>query len=208
MAIRTQRKAEYSDYNIGHFGLGSKCYSHFTSPIRRYPDLTLHRLTKDYLYNISKEVVEKWETNLPSIAVHCSEREKASEEFERDVDKMRKAEYMEKHIGEEYQGLISGVHEFGIFIELDNTVEGLAKIENLPKDSYEYNEESLTLRGKKQENTFTFGNVVTVKVIGASKEAQTVDFMIINKNNKDKLEKPKIKKRIKGYDEKEEKKYN
>lgn len=118
---------------------------------------------------------------------------------------MRKAEYMEKHIGEEYQGLISGVHEFGIFIELDNTVEGLAKIENLPKDSYEYNEESLTLRGKKQENTFTFGNVVTVKVIGASKEAQTVDFMIINKNNKDKLEKPKIKKRIKGYDEKEEK---
>ena len=93
---------------------------------------------------------------------------------------MRKAEYMEKHIGEEYQGLISGVHEFGIFIELDNTVEGLAKIENLPKDSYEYNEESLTLRGKKQENTFTFGNVVTVKVIGASKEAQTVDFMIIN----------------------------
>ena len=208
MAIRTQRKAEYSDYNIGHFGLGSKCYSHFTSPIRRYPDLTLHRLTKDYLYNISKEVVEKWETNLPSIAVHCSEREKAAEEFERDVDKMRKAEYMEKHIGEEYQGLISGVHEFGIFIELDNTVEGLAKIENLPKDSYEYNEESLTLRGKKQENTFTFGNVVTVKVIGASKEAQTVDFMIINKNNKDKLEKPKIKKRIKGYEEKEEKKYN
>lgn len=208
MAIRTQRKAEYSDYNIGHFGLGSKCYSHFTSPIRRYPDLTLHRLTKEYLYNLSNQVVDKWETNLPVIAAHCSEREKASEEFERDVDKMHKAEYMEKHIGEEYRGLISGVHDFGIFIELDNTVEGLAKIENLPHDSYEYNEDSLTIRGKRAGNIYTFGDEVTVKVIGASKEAQTVDFMVMSKENKNKQNKPKTKKRIKGYNEKKEKEYS
>lgn len=196
LAIRTQRKAEYTDYNIGHFGLGSLCYTHFTSPIRRYPDLTIHRVVKDHIYNCNEKTVSKWESSLASIAAHCSEREKASEEFERDVDKMRKAQYMEKHIGEKYKGLISGVHEFGVFIELDNTVEGLAKIENLPKDSYQYSEENMTIKGRKPENNYSFGDKVTVKVISASKENATVDFMVLSENNKDK-ENSKIKKRKK-----------
>lgn len=196
MAIRTQRKAEYSDLNIGHFGLGSSCYSHFTSPIRRYPDLVLHRVTKDNRNNCNSRTIEKWESVLPQIAAHCSEREKASEEFERDVDKMKKAEYMEQHIGELYKGLISGVHEFGIFVELDNTVEGLVKTQNLPRDTYDYNETSLTIKGKKKENNYTFGDRVTVKVIGASKEAATVDFLVPNKDNSENKE-LKVKKRKK-----------
>lgn len=203
MAIRTQRKAEYTDYNIGHFGLGSECYAHFTSPIRRYPDLILHRLVKDYANNLNTETIAKWETRLPALAQHCSEREKASEDFERDVDKMKKSEYMEKHIGEEYNGLISGVHDFGLFVELDNTIEGLAKINNLPKDSYDYNEDTLTLRGKKPSNRFSFGDRVDVKVIGASKDTSTVDFMVLSKDKDTKSKdhhnkiKNKTKKKIK-----------
>ncbi len=198
MAIRTQRKAEYSDYNIGHFGIASKCYCHFTSPIRRYPDDIIHRQIKDYMHKLDTKTIEKWETILPTLSEHCSEREKSSEEFERDVDKMKKAEYMEKYIGERYKGLISGVHDFGVFIELDNTVEGLAKINNLPNDSYDYNEETLTLKGKKPSNHFSFGDRVDVKVIGASKEASTIDFMVLPKDAKDKEYKTK-KKIKKGY---------
>ena len=128
IAIRSQSKAIYSDENIGHFGLGSKCYSHFTSPIRRYPDLTLHRLIKDYDENYSEDTIKKWQQSLKEIAIHTSEKEQDSVECERDVEKMKKAEYMEDHIGETFEGVISGVQKFGLFVELDNTVEGLINI--------------------------------------------------------------------------------
>ena len=181
MAIRCQAKAVYSSENIGHFGLGSKCYSHFTSPIRRYPDLVLHRLVKDYNYNYSNEIIHKWEINLPEIANHCSVKEQDSVKCERDVDDMKKAEYMEDHIGEEFNGIISNVQEFGIFVELPNSVEGLVKIEDMPSGGYSYIEEKLSLINKNNKKMFTFGDRVKVKCIRASKEDSTIDFELVEK---------------------------
>lgn len=179
LAIRSQAKAKYSNENIGHFGLGSKCYSHFTSPIRRYPDLILHRLVRDYSINYSNKVVEYWDTNLYSMCEHTSQKELDSVNCERDVEKMKKAEYMEDHIGEVYPGVISGVTPFGIFVELDNTVEGLVKLEDIPGDYYIYDESGYMVYGKKTNKRYIFGDAVTVKVIGASRENSTVDFILV-----------------------------
>lgn len=187
MAIRCQAKAVYSDINIGHFGLGSKCYSHFTSPIRRYPDLILHRLVKDYNYNYSDKVISEWSGKIPVMAEHTSKREMEAQNCERDVDKMKKAEYMMDHIGEIYEGIISGVQEFGIFVELSNTVEGLIKVENLKGDYYVYNKDLMALVGKRTSKIYGFGDKVTVKVIGADKDKAQVDFETYEeKNNKNK----------------------
>ena len=171
-------KARYSDVNIGHFGLASKTYSHFTSPIRRYPDLTLHRLIKDYTINYSDEVVNKWDSTLYDISNQTSQKEQDAINCERDVDKMKKAEYMEQHIGEIYPAVISGVTEFGLFVELPNTVEGLIKTEDLPNDYYIYDVNTLSLIGRRPKNKFTLGDKLTVKVLKASKETSMVDFII------------------------------
>lgn len=192
MAIRSQAKAVYSDVNIGHFGLGSKCYSHFTSPIRRYPDLILHRLLKDYNYNYSDKIINERRSELPIECEHCSIREQEAQNCERDVDKMKKAEYMMDHIGEIYEGIISGVQEFGFFVELDNTIEGLVKVENIKGDYYTFNSDIMSLIGKKSKNKYSFGDKVTVKVVRADKDRSEVDFEIYdekeklnnNKNNK------------------------
>jgi len=181
LAIRSQAKAVYSAENIGHFGLGSKCYSHFTSPIRRYPDLILHRLVKDYTERYSNEVIEYWQEKLPEMAEHCSIKEQDAQKCERDVDDMKKAEYMESHIGEEFEGVISGVQEFGVFVELPNTIEGLIKIENMPKGGYAYIEREMCLVNRKNNQKFCFGDSVIVKVISASKETSMIDFMLIDK---------------------------
>ncbi len=178
MAIRCQAKAKYTDVNIGHFGLGSKCYSHFTSPIRRYPDLILHRLIKDYNYNYSERVIEKNREVLPEMSEHCSIREVEAQNCERDVDDMKKAEYMLDHIGEVYDGIISGVQEFGIFVELDNTVEGLIKNENIKGDYYFYNPDLMALIGKKSGKKYAFGDKIKVIVVSADKDKSQVDFVI------------------------------
>lgn len=184
MAIRSQAKAVYSNENIGHFGLGSKCYSHFTSPIRRYPDLILHRLVKDYTENYSEKTIFKWEECLPAMAEHCSIKEQDADKCERDVEDMKKAEYMEEHIGDIFEGIISGVHEFGFFVELDNTVEGLVKIENMPSsEGYDYNQKALSLTSKNKKKQYRFGDRVFVKVINASKETSMIDFELVEKNN-------------------------
>ena len=194
LAIRSQAKAMYSEENIGHFGLGSKCYSHFTSPIRRYPDLILHRLVKDYTENYSDEIIDYWALNLPEMAIHCSKKEQDSVKCERDVDDMKKAEYMESHIGEEYIGVISGVQEFGLFVELDNTVEGLVKIEDMPKGNYSYNEDSMSLIKQGDKTRYSFGDQVVVKVIRASKENSTVDFALVSKVKEEKVKQEDSKK--------------
>jgi ribonuclease R len=178
IAIRSQAKALYSAENIGHFGLGSKCYSHFTSPIRRYPDLILHRLVKDYTEHYSESVIEAWNNDLPEMANHCSVKEQDAVKCERDVDDMKKAEYMEDHIGEEFEGIISGVQEFGIFVELPNTIEGLIKIENMPQGGYRYVEKSLSLISKNKKHKYTFGDKIKVKCIAANKETRMIDFKI------------------------------
>ncbi len=178
--LRSMQKAIYDDDNIGHFGLASKCYTHFTSPIRRYPDQTVHRLLRKYLFSkdLSKETFKYWSNKLPLIAEHSSLKERASIECEREVDDMKKAEYMEKHIGEKYQGIISSVVSFGMFIQLPNLIEGLVKVEDLKDDYYYYDEATFSFRGKKNKKGYRLGDTVTVIVKSASKEKHTVDFEI------------------------------
>ena len=178
--LRSMQKAVYDKNNIGHFGLASKCYTHFTSPIRRYPDLVVHRLLRKYIFenHIDEETINKYDYKLIDITQHSSERERAAVECEREVDDMKKAEYMTKHIGEEYQGIISSVVPFGMFVELDNLIEGLVKIGDLTDDYYTYSEETFSLVGKNNKRGYRLGDKVKVKVLAANKESKTIDFEI------------------------------
>ncbi len=192
MLLRSMRKAVYQRENIGHFGLGSKCYTHFTSPIRRYPDLEVHRLLRKYLYEnqINEETIDYYQANLDIIATQSSEREQAAVDAEREVMDMKMAEYMESHIGEEYEGIITGVENFGFFVELDNMVEGLVHVNSLKGDYYNYVEELLCLIGQNTKKRYTMGDRVKVKCVGASKEARTIDFELVgDKNDRDKEQK-------------------
>jgi len=182
LLLRSMRKAEYSKENIGHFGLASKSYTHFTSPIRRYPDLVVHRLLKTYLIDndLSMTTIQTLENNLVEIASHSSEREVAAVDAERDVLDMKMAEYMEDHIGEEFRGMISSVLSFGMFIQLDNMIEGLVSVKDMD-DFYHYDEASLTLTGERSGIRYTIGEEVIVKVVRASKEEKTIDFSIVKK---------------------------
>ncbi|MDD2238411.1 MAG: ribonuclease R [Bacilli bacterium] len=183
--LRSMQKAVYSSENIGHFGLGSKCYTHFTSPIRRYPDLIVHRLLKDFIFEskIDNETIKKWETILPEIGIQTSLREQESVEAEREVDDMKMAEYMESHIGEIYNGIISGVTMFGFFVQLENLIEGLVHVNTLKGDYYNYVPELMSLIGSQSKKKYRLGDKVTIKVIAASKEAKTIDFDIIGDDN-------------------------
>ncbi len=184
MAIQTMAKAKYSDINIGHFGIASKRYAHFTSPIRRYPDLTLHRLVKEYTDMMSPQTVSYWKNKLFEIAIHTSKKEQDAINCERDVEKMKKAEYMEGHIGERFMGVISGVCEFGFFVELANTVEGLVKIDTLGNDYYVYNKELNAILGKHSKNNYMYGDKVLVEVVKSSKELAQVDFIVVKESSK------------------------
>lgn len=178
LAIQTMSKAKYSDINIGHYGIASKRYSHFTSPIRRYPDLTLHRLLKDYLGTPNSKVIDSWRKSLPGISIQTSKKELDSVDCERDVEKMKKAEYMMDHIGEVYTGVISGIMDFGFFVMLDNTVEGLVRLDSLKGDYYSYNKTRYMIIGKNKGKMYTYGDVVKVEVIAASKDTSQVDFVL------------------------------
>ena len=178
--LRSMQKAVYSSDNIGHFGLGSKCYTHFTSPIRRYPDLIVHRLLREYLFDamIDNQTITKWKNLLPDIGAQTSEREQEAVAAEREVDDMKMAEYMEDHIGEIHEGIISGVTSFGFFVQLDNLIEGLVHVNTLTGDFYNYVPELMSLIGSQSKIKYRLGDRVTVKVIAASKEAKTIDFEI------------------------------
>jgi len=178
--LRSMQKAIYDKNNIGHFGLASKCYTHFTSPIRRYPDLIVHRLLHKYIFEnqIDQETLNKYDYKLTDITAHSSERERAAVECEREVDDMKKAEYMQKHIGEEYEGIVSSVVPFGMFIELDNLVEGLIRLDDLTDDFYTYNEETFSLVGKNNKRGYRLGDKVKIVVKAANKEAKTIDFIL------------------------------
>lgn len=178
LLLRSMQKAIYDKTNIGHFGLASKYYTHFTSPIRRYPDTTVHRLLRTYLFKnkIDQSTLNFWDNKLVYIAEHSSEKERNSIECEREVDDMKKAEYMMKHIGEEYTGMISSVMSFGLFIELPNLVEGLIRIDDLKDDHYIYDEAKYALIGMKTKRMYRLGDTVKVRVKNANKEAKTIDF--------------------------------
>ena len=182
LLLRSMQKAVYSPDNLGHYGLASKCYTHFTSPIRRYPDTTVHRLLRTYLFDnrIDMNTIHKWEEKLVYIAEHSSEKERSSVDCEREVEDMKMAEYMEKHIGEEFEGMISSVTSFGMFVELPNLIEGLVPIKDMP-DFFHYDEERMTLTGEKSHIKYSIGEKVVVKVIRASKLDQTIDFEVVRK---------------------------
>lgn len=182
LLLRCMQKAVYKPVNLGHYGLASTCYTHFTSPIRRYPDTTVHRLLRTYLFEnkIDNSTIRKWEEKLVYVADHSSDRERASVDCEREVEDMKMAEYMESHIGEEFDGMISSVTSFGMFVELDNLVEGLVPLRDMP-DFFVYDEERMTLTGEKSHVKYTIGERVLVKVVRASKEDKTIDFEIIKK---------------------------
>ena len=177
--IQTMAKAKYSDINIGHYGIGSKRYSHFTSPIRRYPDLTLHRLVKDYLKEPDGKVISYWKKKLFDIANQSSKKEQDAIDCERDVEKMKMAEYMEDKIGMEFEGIISGVLEFGFFVELANTCEGLVRIDTLGNDYFTYNKELNAIVGKNSKKVYMYGDKVKVKVVSANKETSQIDFELV-----------------------------
>ena len=186
LLLRSMQKAVYSPQNIGHFGLGSKCYTHFTSPIRRYPDTTVHRLLHTYLFDkqIYPDVIKFWEQKLPFLGEHTSFKERMSIECEREVDDMKKAEYMEDHINEEYEGMISGVTSFGMFIELSNLIEGLVRIDSLKNGKYYYDEELFCIKSNESKIIYRLGDIVKVKVVSASKITKNIDFEIVDGNNK------------------------
>lgn len=185
LLLRSMRKAIYSKDNIGHFGLASNAYTHFTSPIRRYPDLVVHRLLKKYLLeqDYSMSTISYLEQNLVEVAAHCSEREMAADQAERDVDDMKMAEYMESHIGEEYDGIISTVTNFGFFVELPNLIEGLVHVQTLKGDYYNYVPESLALIGNNTKTTYRIGDQVRVRCVSASKETAMIDFELVGESN-------------------------
>ena len=180
--LKSMQKAVYDYKNIGHFGLASKCYTHFTSPIRRYPDTTVHRLLRTYLFNdkLNNQVIEHWEHKLPALGEHASYKERCAIECEREVDDMKKAEYMEKHIGEEFDGIISSVLSFGMFVELSNLIEGLIRFEDLTDDFYIYDESTFSIKGQTNKKIYRLGDSIKVKVKAASKEKHTIDFIIVN----------------------------
>ena len=181
LLLRSMQKAIYDTNNIGHFGIASKCYTHFTSPIRRYPDTTVHRLLHTYIFdnNINNETINFYERELPFVAEHTSGMERRSIECERAVDDMKKAEYMMDHIGEEYEGIISSVMPFGMFVELPNLIEGLVRLDSIKGDYYTYDETTFTVRGNKDKRGFRLGDSVKVRVVAADKEKRTIDFEVV-----------------------------
>ena len=189
LLLRSMKKAIYDTNNIGHFGLGSSCYTHFTSPIRRFPDTTVHRLLRKYLFNhkLDKDTLEAEQNKLFVIADHSSKKERDAIECEREVNDMKMAEYMEKHIGESYEGMISSVMSFGMFVELSNLIEGLIRVEDLEDDYYTFDESTISLVGKKNKRGYRLGDNVKVLVKAANKEARTIDFVLDNEENRNML---------------------
>ena len=180
--LRTLRVAKYEAENKGHFGIASKYYCHFTSPIRRYPDLFIHRIISKYLendYNVNEFFVKKYSKRAEKRAENCSERERTATKVEREAIEIKKAEYMENKIGEEYCGIISSVTNFGIFVELDNTVEGLIRYENLGDEYFIYNEEHRQAIGEKTNKIYKIGDKVKIRVADANKLLRRINFEIV-----------------------------
>ena len=182
LMLRSMQKAVYKPENLGHYGLASTCYTHFTAPIRRYPDVTVHRLLRTYLVEGKMDMgtLKRWEEKLVYISEHSSSRERASIDCEREVEDMKMAEYMEQHIGEHFIGMVSSATSFGMFVELDNLVEGLVPLRDM-NDFFHYDEEHMTLTGEKTHVKYRIGDKVEIKVVKASKEEKTIDFEVIKK---------------------------
>ena len=178
--LRSMSKARYSAENSGHFGLASACYCHFTSPIRRYPDLLIHRIVKMVLEGRAAEAAESFSRFVYGASDSCSASERRAEEAERDVDELYKTWYMREHLGEEFDAIVSGVTAFGIFAELPNTAEGLIKIENLPEDDYVFIEQRFLLQGLSR--SFKIGDPLRIRVVAADIGSRRCEFELVRKN--------------------------
>ena len=181
MMLRSLQKAKYSEESLGHFGLAAEFYTHFTSPIRRYPDLIVHRLIRRYLFeqDLSNETLTYYNSIMPEIGVQTSKRERDAIDAEREVEDMKKAEYMTQFIDEEFEGVISSVTKWGMYVELPNTVEGLVHVNDLTDDFYEFDEDNLALVGRRTKTVYKLGDIVKVVVAAASKEERTIDFQLV-----------------------------
>ena len=182
LILRTLKVARYESTNKGHFGIASKYYCHFTSPIRRYPDLFIHRIISMYIdnnYNLDEELLKSYEVKATNDAAQSSEREKIAQKVERDSEDIKKAEFMQNKIGEEYTGIISSITSFGMFVELENTVEGLVRFENLGDEYFDYDPDRKLLIGERSKTIYKIGQEVKIKVIEANKELRRISFEII-----------------------------
>jgi len=181
--LRSLAKARYSHESTGHFGLAAKFYSHFTSPIRRYPDLIIHRIMKEHLKgHLNEDREDVLNKALPEIARQCSERERAAEEAERETEDLKKVEYMKEHEGERFEGIISNVTSFGMFVELDNTIEGLVKMSSLEDDYYIFDDKRYCLIGERTRKTYRIGDIVNVQLTRADVATRQIDFMVVERN--------------------------
>ena len=179
LTLRSMKQAKYTVECTGHFGLACQYYCHFTSPIRRYPDLQIHRIIKEQLRGRLKEKrIEHYDERLPEVAKHSSRMERRAEEAERETDKLKKAEYMEERIGEIYEGVISGITQWGIYVELPNTVEGLIHVAVLPGDYFCYDENTYEMVGQNTGKTYKLGERIRIQVKSVDLFAKTIDFMI------------------------------
>ncbi len=175
--LRSMKQARYAAQNVGHFGLGARFYTHFTSPIRRYPDLMVHRVLKTILSGgINNRVTDRWNAAFPEAAAHCSVRERQAAEAEMETVKVKMAQYMSQRIGEVYKGIISGVTSFGFFVQLENLIEGLVHISTLTDDYYQYDEKAHLLLGERTGRRFRLGDAVEILVVSADPELAQIDF--------------------------------
>lgn len=186
LMLRSLKQARYDFNSVGHFGLATKFYTHFTAPIRRFPDLIVHRLIRTYLIEgkIDEKTQNHWKSKLPEIAKHTSERERIAVDAERETDDLKKAEFMQDKIGEEFDGVISSVTGFGLFVELENTVEGLVHVTDLTDDYYHFDERSMALIGERTGNVFRIGDAITIKVADVNLEERSVDFEVVGMKKK------------------------
>lgn len=186
LALRAMKQAGYTPENTGHFGLAAKYYTHFTSPIRRYPDLQIHRIIKDNLRGrMREERIEHYRSILPEVTKQASETERRAEEAERDTIRLKKAEYMQDRIGQEFWGVISSITKWGMYVELPNTVEGLVHVVNMTDDHYEYDERNYEMTGVRTGKVYKLGQQVCVRVTGADRLLGTVDFEIAEGDRED-----------------------
>jgi len=180
LTLRSMKKAKYTVANTGHFGLSAKYYCHFTSPIRRYPDLQIHRIIKENLTGkMGERRIGHYGKILNDVADHTSNTERRADEAERDVEKLKKVEYMMDHIGETFEGVISGITTWGMYVELPNTIEGMIRVSEMKDDYYIYDEERYQMVGEHKKKVYNLGQTVVIEVVNADKQQRTIDFALV-----------------------------